>query len=181
LAYRWPASRCCHSDMTGTMRERSPGHWQLRAFVGRDPMTRRKRQVQRTLRGTKRDAEKALTVLVTDVSQGRVDNTCATVGQLLDAWVEHIEPIRHPKTVHEASRSIELRWRPALGHIRLEKLSPPTSTAGTASGSKKDCQHRRFADCMPCCRWPCIPASDGDGSSTPPLGEPRLQPHARRT
>ncbi|MFZ0058690.1 MAG: tyrosine-type recombinase/integrase [Acidimicrobiales bacterium] len=110
--------------MTGTMRERSPGHWQLRAFVGRDPMTRRKRQVQRTFHGTKRDAEKALAALVTDVSQGRVDNTRATVGQLLDAWVEHIKPIRHPKTVHEASRSIELRLRPALGHIRLDKLSP---------------------------------------------------------
>lgn len=87
-------------------------------------MTRRKRQVQRTFHGTKRDAEKALAALVTDVSQGRVDNTRATVGQLLDAWVEHIKPIRHPKTVHEASRSIELRLRPALGHIRLDKLSP---------------------------------------------------------
>jgi integrase len=110
--------------MAGTMRERSPGHWQLRAFIGRDPITRRKRQVQRTFQGTKRDAEKALAALVTEVSRGKVDNTRATVGELLNAWLDHIKPIRHPKTVHEASKSIELRLRPALGHIRLDKLSP---------------------------------------------------------
>ena len=109
--------------MAGTMRERSPGHWQLRAYVGRDPDSGQKRQVQRTFSGTKREAEKALAALVTDVGQGHIDNSHATFGELLDAWVEHITPMRHPKTVHEARRSIETRIRPALGHIRLDQLT----------------------------------------------------------
>ena len=109
--------------MAGTMRECSPGHWQLRAHVGRDPVSGQKRQVQRTFSGTKREAEKALAALVTDVGQGHIDNSHATVGELLDAWVEHITPMRHPKTVHEARRSIETRLRPAFGRIRLDQLS----------------------------------------------------------
>jgi integrase len=109
--------------MAGTMRERSPGHWQLRAYLGRDPISGRKRQLQRTFSGTRREAEKALAALVTEVGQGHVENSHATFGELLDAWVEHITPMRHPKTVHEARRSIETRLRPALGRIRLDQLT----------------------------------------------------------
>jgi len=109
--------------MAGTMRERSPGHWQLRVYLGRDPASGRKRQVQRTFSGTRREAEKALAALVTEIGQGHIDNSHATFGELLDAWVEHITPMRHPKTVHEARRSIETRLRPALGRIRLDQLT----------------------------------------------------------
>jgi len=39
--------------MAGTLRERSKGVWEVRTFVGRDPVTGKRRQVSRTYRGGK--------------------------------------------------------------------------------------------------------------------------------
>ena len=52
--------------MPGSMRQRGVESWQLRVHAGRDPITNRKRYVERTFRGTKRQASKALAALVTD-------------------------------------------------------------------------------------------------------------------
>jgi len=49
------------------MRERSPGAWQLRAFEGVDPISGKKRYRSKSFRGTKREAQKALNALVTEV------------------------------------------------------------------------------------------------------------------
>ena len=39
---------------SGTMRQRAPGHWELRAFVGRDPISGKPRQATRTFVGSER-------------------------------------------------------------------------------------------------------------------------------
>lgn len=108
------------------MRERpaGSGHWQLRVFVGVDPASGRPLQRSATFHGGERDAAKELARMVTDVESGKVDHTRITVGQLLDEWLTHISSTRRPTTLHEASRSIEKKIRPALGHIRLDKLGP---------------------------------------------------------
>ena len=46
-----------------------------------------------------------------------------TVGELLDRWLEYIEPTRRHSTVHAARNKINRAIRPALGSKRLEKLS----------------------------------------------------------
>ena len=71
----------------GTMRERSPGHWELRAFAGPDPVTGKPRQATRTFVGGERAAAKELSALVTEVENGKFKRTSATVGQLLDKWL----------------------------------------------------------------------------------------------
>lgn len=111
---------------TGTMRERPPGsgRWQIRAFAGTDPVTGRPVQVTRTFVGGKRAAAKALAGLVTEVEEGTFDRTRATVAQLLDKWLEQIEPTRRPKTLAEYRSKIDKRIRPALGAVRLDKLGP---------------------------------------------------------
>src|SRR5580698_4983636 len=106
----------------GTMRERSPGHWQLRAFKGNHPATGKPMQESRTLHGTEKEAAKALSALVTEVGQGKAKGTSRTVGQLLDRWLEHIEPTHSPKTVAEYRAKIEKRIRPAVGSVKLSKL-----------------------------------------------------------
>src|SRR6202042_2976251 len=55
--------------MAGSMRQRGKDSWQLRVHAGRDPSTGRKRYVERTFRGTKRDASKALAAMVAEVDQ----------------------------------------------------------------------------------------------------------------
>jgi integrase len=104
------------------MRERSPGHWQLRAFAGFDPVTGNPRQVTRTFRGTERAAAKELGALVAEVEAGTFKRTTATVGQLLDRWLEFATPRQRPRTVYENRSKINSRIRPTLGSLRLDKL-----------------------------------------------------------
>ncbi len=109
---------------SGTMRERSPGHWQLRAYAGRDPLSGKPRQVTRTFEGGERSAAKALAALVTEVEVGKFNRTTTTVGQLLDKWLEAAEWTQRPRTRYENRSKIEGRIRPTLGHIRLSELGP---------------------------------------------------------
>ena len=104
------------------MRERSPGHWQLRAFAGTDPVTGMATQVARTFVGTERAASKALAALVTEVDAGVFVPSSATVGQLLDQWLDAGENTQRPRTLYENRRKIEARIRPKLGAVKLSSL-----------------------------------------------------------
>ncbi len=106
------------------MRERTPGHWQLRAFAGPDPVTGKPRQVARTFTGTERAASKALSALVAEVEAGMFKRTTATVGQLLDKWLDFASQRQRPRTVYENRSKINSRIRPMLGTVRLDKLEP---------------------------------------------------------
>jgi integrase len=106
----------------GTMRERSPGHWELRAFTGPDPITGKPKQATRTFVGGERAAAKALGVLVAEVDAGKFKPMTATVGQLLDQWLEAGRTSQRPRTLQENERKIDTRIRPALGDVRLGKL-----------------------------------------------------------
>jgi integrase len=108
------------------MRERSPGHWELRAFAGSDPVSGKPRQTTRTFKGTERAAGKALAALVVEVEAGKFNRTSATVGQLLDRWLEIAESSQRPRTLYENRRKIEARIKPALGGIRLDRLEADT-------------------------------------------------------
>ena len=55
--------------MAGSMRQRGKDSWQLRVHAGRDPATGRKRYVERTFRGTKREASKALAAMVAEAER----------------------------------------------------------------------------------------------------------------
>jgi integrase len=91
----------------GSMREKRPGYWQLRVFEGTDPLTGKKRYRTKAFRGTKRQAQSALAVLVTEVDGGVVEPKKCTVAELLDAWLDHIEHIgRSPSTLYGYRRLV---------------------------------------------------------------------------
>jgi len=96
--------------------------WRLRAFVGRDPVSGRPRQTEKTFHGSDAAATKALRNLASSVDTQQVDRTTATVGQLLDKWLEHIEAARRPSTILSYRRKIEHDIRPLLGGVPLAKL-----------------------------------------------------------
>ena len=54
--------------MRGHLRQRGK-NWELRAYVGLDPITRRPKYLTRTYQGGKRDAQEALARFVTEVSE----------------------------------------------------------------------------------------------------------------
>jgi hypothetical protein len=55
--------------MAGSMWQRDDDSWQPRVNAGRDAVTGRKRYVERTVRGNKREASKALAALVTETEK----------------------------------------------------------------------------------------------------------------
>ena len=157
------------------MRERSPGHWQLRAYVGRDPVTGKSRQVTRTFRGGQRAAAKALAAMVTEVEAGKVSRTTATLSQLLEMWLEVGKRNQRPRTHYENRRKIEGRIRPTLGHIQLAELRPDVIDAAYRGwlddGLSPATVHKYHcilsAACRQAVKWGWIDASPTSRSSPP--------------
>jgi integrase len=80
--------------------------------------------VARTFQGGERAAAKALGALVAEVGAGKFNRTSATVGELLDRWLEFAAQRQRPRTIYENRSKINSRIRPVLGAVRLDKLEP---------------------------------------------------------
>jgi integrase len=87
------------------MRERAGG-WELRVLAGRDSVTGRKWHLTRTVRGGKREAERALAALIVEAGESGAPRpgTCA---ELLEEWFAHAEPDFSPKTAAETPRLLD--------------------------------------------------------------------------
>ena len=109
----------------GTVRERSPGTWELVVSAGRDASTGRYRRVIRTVRTTsKREAKAALAQLEVQVRAGQVGPSDITMAELFDLWLDHLEAKGRSKhTLYGYRRYIRRDLVPALGSIRLSKLT----------------------------------------------------------
>ena len=89
--------------MKGSITEKGTGKWLIRAYAGR--VNGKTTHVNRTVYGSKRDAQRALAKLVTDVSGGKVSaGQSMTLAQLIERWLHHISPQRTPRTIHEYRR-----------------------------------------------------------------------------
>jgi integrase len=64
-----------------------------------------------------------LNEMVVEAERGLTARTTATVGELLDRWLEMARTDFSPKTTREVSGYIERNLRPALGEVRLSKLT----------------------------------------------------------
>ncbi len=169
------AGRASTKSQPGTMRERSPGHWELRAFIGRDPKSGKPRQATRSFHGTQRAAGKALSALVPEVETGRFNRSSATVSQLLDKWLEATAASQRPRTVYENRRKIEGRLRPVLGQIRLDRLEADAIDAAyrgwLADGLSASTVHKYHsilsAACRQAVKWGWIDRAPTDRASPP--------------
>lgn len=110
--------------MKGSMRERSPGFWQLRVFEGADPLTGKKRYRTQYVRGGKRAAQKQLAHLVTEVDSGVVAPSAKTVAVVLDEWLNHIEHLgRSPSTLY-GYRRLVAQLPDGFKSLPLKKVTP---------------------------------------------------------
>lgn len=106
----------------GTMTERSPGVWRLRAYAGRDT-NGRPVQVSRTFRGSRRAAQQELARLVTETADRAAPvKSTMTVGELLDKWLEFVTPLREPGTIRAYTSHVN-RAKGRLGDIKLTRLT----------------------------------------------------------
>lgn len=89
--------------MRGSIQRRGDA-WRLVIDAGPDPITGRRRQTSRTVRGTKRDAQVALTQMLAEASQGVSRGQDSTLGELLDAWLAQAK--LSPSTALDYRRAI---------------------------------------------------------------------------
>ena len=111
--------------MQGSIRQRSPGSWEITLDVGRDGAGRRRRRYK-TLRGTKAQAQRELRRLLSSLDAGMsVPDENILLRDWLDRWLrEVIAPHRRYSTWARYRQVVDRDIVPAIGHIPLVKLSP---------------------------------------------------------
>jgi integrase len=111
------------SSVQGHIRQRNAGSWRIKAYLGRDESTGRKRYAERTVKGTKREAQKALAKLVTEVTEGRYASPgTTTVNELLERWLELKAHQVQTGTHDSYGWIIERYLSPKIGSARLARL-----------------------------------------------------------
>ena len=74
--------------MRGHIKAHGEGAWRLYVNGGTDPVTGRRRQITKVVRGSRKEAERILTKLLAEADGGIGDGT-VTLGQALDALLDH--------------------------------------------------------------------------------------------
>ncbi len=100
------------------MRQRSPGSWELRVFLGRDSSGKR-RYPSRTVRGDKAAAEEALTAMVQSLGLRPEE---ATVGQVLERWFEEAKRSMKASTVATTRVILDAHLLPDIEEVPLAEL-----------------------------------------------------------
>jgi integrase len=113
--------------MTGHVRRRGEHSWELKFEAGRDPVTGRRAIRYHSFKGTKRDAQRKLTELLSSVDGGSyVEPSKLTVAEHVRARVDQWEGAGaiSPKTAERYRELVENQIVPHLGAKLLQKLKP---------------------------------------------------------
>jgi integrase len=171
--------------VNGSLTQRGPTTFRLRVFAGRDPVTNRQHWVSETFHGTKREAQRHLSRLITEVADGRSEGTDATLGALLDKWLELLKQRDHaPSTLREYCRLIDKEIRPTLGHISLSKLSAMHldqtysrwKKEGLAANTIRNRHRIISAACAQGVKWGWPRDNPANRATPPPIRTPEVVP-----
>src|SRR6266545_528524 len=108
--------------MRGSMRQRSPGSWELRVFAGRDPGTGRRRYRTATIRANRAEAERHLAALVASVLSQREVGASSPVSDLLEAWLGIASTTWAPATVRQTRSVLDRYLHPHIGTVAVCEL-----------------------------------------------------------
>jgi integrase len=105
--------------MTGHIRQRSTGSWELRYKTAG-------RTATKTIRGTKAEAQRALRQMMVEHDKGIAASVPARmlVADWLQQWLSLTAAEVRPITAERYESAVRLYLTPALGNIRLRDLSP---------------------------------------------------------
>lgn len=104
--------------MRGHVRQRGDA-WELRAYMGKDPVTGREKYKTQTVRCGKRAAEAELARFVTQVADGGHSAGDTTLSELIQRWLELVQDDLSPSTVRGYERIIRCY---NVGKLHLDKL-----------------------------------------------------------
>jgi hypothetical protein len=118
----YPANRSRRG--AGTLRERSPGVWEVRVVVGFDPALARSIQRSFTVHGDAALAGQARRELVAEYGSARSDIKCAassvTVGELLEGYLGSAQ-LWKPATVVSHRHVVSALLNDPLCHCQLRR------------------------------------------------------------
>lgn len=109
----------------GTIRQRKDGTWEGRLSIGRDPGTGKLKQ--KSFYGkTQAEVRKFMTAFSADLDKGiYTEPSKLTVAQWLDIWQkEYMGGVKN-RTADRYESAIRIHIKPALGAVKLEKLTAP--------------------------------------------------------
>lgn len=171
--------------MKGSLRERRPGHWELIVQLPRDAASGRARQLSRMQPGTKREAQRALSALVAEVSAGKISSSSTTLNELLARWLDQVEDQLSPTTAREYRRLVTNMIGPDLGTTRLGKLSTQRIDAyyaalvrqrGLSAGSVRHVHAVLRGSLGQAVKWGWIPVNPAVSASPPKIRRKEINP-----
>lgn len=112
--------------MQGYVRQRAKGTWTVVINLGPDPITGKRRQLARTVRGSKREADALCIKLLHERDSGlhQAANRI-TVADYLKHWLTaYAEPNTAPRTYARYEEIVRVHLVPALGRYVLSRLRP---------------------------------------------------------
>jgi integrase len=129
--------------MTGHIRQRSPGSWEIRYRAAGKTRTE-------TVHGGKREAQRRLRELLTLADQGRHPENPdrLTVAQWLDRWLGIVKPELAAQTHLSYATAARVHIAPALGDRQLSRLTPvdvQNFYSALSAGELQDSTARRIA------------------------------------
>lgn len=112
--------------MPGQIKKRGDGRWQARIWQGRDPVTGKRRSISKTIRGTKKDAERWITTTLHALdTHSFVEPNRRSVNEYLTEWLDSSVKVRvRERTFYDYKKLIERYIAPKLGFIKLSQLTP---------------------------------------------------------
>jgi integrase len=108
---------------SGSVRERSPGVYRLRSYVGKDPLTGRPRYASRDVKAKNITAARAALSEFVAENRTEVLGSNASVATLMAEYIVYLETKRRaPLTIASARRTIDRVIVPALGDVPIGEL-----------------------------------------------------------
>ena len=105
----------------GHIRKRGSS-WTIQVYVGVDKLGC-ERRLTKTIKGTEKDAEHALTALLAEADKGLISTDRSTLAEFLERWLqEYAEPNVEPTTYKRYEELVRIHIVPKIGHIRMGKL-----------------------------------------------------------
>jgi hypothetical protein len=131
-----------HRRPEGQIRQRTPGSFEIRYSLGRDPITGKWKTATKTIRGTIADAKLERARLLKERHSGeRVETGRVTVGEWLERWLAMIKPELSARSHERYGELVRDYLLPAFGTVQLGKLSSSliqTVYSGWSTGGRRD-------------------------------------------
>jgi len=161
------------------------GNWSCSSR--RDATTARAKQLSRTVHGTKRDAQRTLATIVTEVAAGKITSSATTLKELLAQWLDHVAEQLSPTTVREYRRLVTKTIEPDLGKLTLRRLTTQRLDAyyaslhrerGLSPASVRHVHAVLRGALGQAVRWGWIPTNPAASASPPKIRRQEINPPA---